>query len=168
MNVFLIHLKYATFRLDLIIRIKNGDHNMIDPSRKKSWIFLKCIVKSLDDCWLTLFFLFINMACFYKSFLYLNKFNDESWQKLFAQKSYTELYVYIGFLIFNVFLLPFYVWTSLFKIGSYANDGLKYGHDLFCLDDVYEKNVSKQMPSLSDKKFREKSAASFKAQVFYE
>ena len=120
---------------------------MIDAPRKKSWMFLKCNLKSLDDFWCTLFFLIVTMGCFYKSFLHLNKFNDDSWQKTFSKKSFIELYVYIGFLILNVFIFPFYVWTSLFKIGLYANDGLKYGHDLFKLD----KSILKQTSSSSVK-----------------
>ena len=135
---------------------------MTEASRKKSWIFLKCCLKSLDDFWYTLFFLLVNMGCFYKSFLHLNKFNEESWQKTFSQKSFTELYVYIGFLILNVFIFPIYVWTSLFKIGSYASDGLKYGHDLFSLD---RKNLKQTSKSL----FRdEKYNLSLKTQVKYQ
>jgi hypothetical protein len=45
-------------------------------------------------------------------------------------KPISELTIYAIFLSINILLLPLFLWTSLFKIGSHPNDGLKYGHDI--------------------------------------
>ena len=113
---------------------------MINSSGRKSWQCLKCSLKSLDDFWHALIFLFINGTCFYKSIVNLNKLNEQSWHT-FA-KPYAELYAYVFFLVLNVFIFPFYVWTSFFKVGSYANDGLKYGYDLF-KNNIFEQSHAK-------------------------
>ena len=85
-------------------------------------------LKSLEDFWCGLFITILMLICVYKGFCNLISFNLQSWHPF--PKPISELTIYAIFLSINVLLLPLFLWTSLFKVGSYPNDGLKYGRDI--------------------------------------
>lgn len=89
---------------------------------------MKQSVKSLEDFWYCLFGICIQVYCLYEGFIKLHKYNSQSWQPY--KKPDIEICIYAFFLCISILLLPLFVLTALFKIGSYANDNFKFGFDL--------------------------------------
>lgn len=98
-------------------------------------------LKSLQSVWCTIVFTLIQLACIYRAYVNINKFNTQTWQPY--EKPVFEIYCYVFALLVSVFLLPIYIWTSMFKIGSYSNDQFKFGLDLDT-SQIYKKELKRQ------------------------
>ena len=107
-------------------KIKNGANSILNEDMFLTKFKLK--LKSLEDLWICVFVLIIQLICIYRGCLSLDRFNLQSWQPY--PKPTLEISVYAFLLSLSIFLLPFFVWACLLKIGSFANDNFKFGSDL--------------------------------------
>ena len=98
----------------------NNHHQQYNKSRFN--------LKSIEDIWYSIIVFIIQIICINKSWTNLVKYNRQSW--LPNQKPNAQIYFYIICLMANIFLLPLFLFTCLFKLGLYANDRFKFGFDL--------------------------------------
>ena len=70
----------------------------------------------------------------YRAVEQCKEYNELPWSS--ERKPVTELYVYIILLVLSIMCVPFFILTSIFKVGNYANDGVRLGRD-----DVREEEV---------------------------
>jgi hypothetical protein len=116
------------------------------------------LLKSLDDIWYLLIVIIVQSLCIHKGWLNLIKYNRQSWQP--NQKPNAQIYLYIFCLMANICLLPLYVFTSMFKIGSHANDHFKFGFDLDSSDSKTEISSFNNNSMLKPSKNRIKKSSS--------
>ncbi|ELT89781.1 hypothetical protein CAPTEDRAFT_224725 [Capitella teleta] len=84
-------------------------------------------VNSLWLWWYCVLVLAMEGYLMYRAVLRCKSFNELSWKS--SDKPVVELYVYIGLIVISVMCFPFFIITSIFKIGNYANDGSRLGRD---------------------------------------
>lgn len=63
----------------------------------------------------------------YRAVQQCKEYNELPWRS--AEKPVAELYIYIILLVISMMCLPFFVITAVFKVGNYANDGVRLGRD---------------------------------------
>ena len=63
----------------------------------------------------------------YRAVLQCKEYNELPWGS--EEKPVMELYVYISLVVLSIMCVPFYILTALFKVGNYANDGVRLGRD---------------------------------------
>ena len=102
---------------------------------------LRLKLKSLEDFWYCAFVTIVQLICIYRGCLTLDRFNSQSWQP-FAKPT-VEIATYAFSLSISIFLLPFFIWSCLLKIGSLANDNFKFGAD-FDSNALFKKFLRKQ------------------------
>lgn len=99
-------------------------HNLLRPRRRISQLEFK----SLEDIWLCIFIVIIQSICIYRACTNFNKFNGIEWTPY--ERPTGELWLYLFFIVLSIILLPILIFTSLIKIGSYANDNYEFGKDI--------------------------------------
>ena len=100
-------------------------------SRKSSAVIrgrydiLKFELKSLEDLWIGLFLVALQISCFVRACRQFKDFKSATWEP-FARPS-LELGLYLTFICIAIICMPIFAFTSIFKMGSYANDNFKLG-----------------------------------------
>ncbi len=89
-------------------------------------------IKSIESIWYTLVLILIQLTCFLRAFSNIRKFDTlkKVWHTSLSVKPMLEIYTYTIMFILNIFLMPFLIWSSLFRTGRKSNDTFKYGIDL--------------------------------------
>lgn len=85
-------------------------------------------LKSLDDVWYTLLAVCVQIVCIWRAIERIRKYTHETWEP-FA-RPVAELGTYVVCTVASVCLLPLMIWSGLVRVGAYANDRFKFGHDL--------------------------------------
>lgn len=85
-------------------------------------------IKSLTDVWLTLGLTGLQLACICRACIHFKSFQAVSWRP-YSQPT-AELGLYLLAIVLSIILMPLFILTGLFKVGSYANDNFRFGRDL--------------------------------------
>ncbi len=99
--------------------------------------------------WYTAVVLAIQGYLLYRAVGRCKTYNELPWRT--QAKPVVELYVYIGLIVASVMCMPFFIITSLFRIGSYANDGVRLGRDNIHSEELAEASgVNSLSPNTGD------------------
>ena len=63
----------------------------------------------------------------YRAVMRCKNYNELPWDT--EEKPVSELYAYISLIVISIMCMPFFLITSIFKVGCYSNDGTRLGRD---------------------------------------
>ena len=63
----------------------------------------------------------------YRAVMRCKEYNELPWPS--DDKPVVELYVYITLIVISLMCIPFFFIAAIFKVGNYANDGVRLGRD---------------------------------------
>jgi len=107
--------------------------NMISPRKRSdrsislNWL-PRLELKSLTDVWLTIGTAALQILCISRACNHFRSYRMVTWQP-YSQPT-AELGLYLLTIVLSIILMPTFVATGVFKVGSYASDNFRFGRDL--------------------------------------
>lgn len=100
-----------------------------------------CLIKvnSLWLWWYCVLVLGTEAYLMYRAVNRCKEYNELPWPA--EKKPVSELYAYISLIVVSVMCMPFFILTTICKIGNYASDGLRLGRDDLLIKDTLSQSL---------------------------